>query len=265
MKVLFLGDVFGNPGRSCLKKELPLLLERYEPHIVIANGENASGGIGINPGSADFLFGIGIDVLTSGNHIYKKRDIYDYIKNVPRLLKPANFPPGTPGNGYFIFQNQKMGGKKIAVVNICGRVFIENLDCPFRKIDELLFAIYKETNIVIVDFHAEATSEKMAMGWYLDGRVSAVIGTHTHVQTADERILSKHTAFISDAGMVGPRDSVIGVKKEPIIERFLKMMPQKFVVATEDNWLNGVIVDIDEASGWAKSIVRLNYQVDLNT
>jgi 2',3'-cyclic-nucleotide 2'-phosphodiesterase len=265
MKALFLGDVFGKPGRSCLKMELPGLIEKYEPDIVIANGENASGGIGINPGIADFLFSIGVDVLTSGNHIYKKKDIYDYIKNEPRLLKPANFPPGTPGNGYYIFQDLKMGGKKIAVANICGRVFVENLDCPFRKMDELLSAIYKETNIVIVDFHAEATSEKVAMGWYLDGRVSAVIGTHTHVQTADERILPKNTAFISDAGMVGPRDSVIGVKKEPIIERFLKMMPQKFEVASEDNWLNGVVVDIDDVSGWAKSIIRLNYQVDLNT
>ncbi len=264
MKVLFLGDIFGNPGRSCLKKELPRLIEKYTPDIVIANGENASGGIGINPSVADFLFNTGVDVLTSGNHIYKKKEIYDYIKNEPRLLKPANFPPNTPGNGYYIFNNRRIGSKKIAVVNICGRVFIENLDCPFRKIDELLSAIYRDTNIVIVDFHAEATSEKMAMGWYLDGRVSAVIGTHTHVQTADERILPKHTAFISDAGMVGPRDSVIGVKKEPIIEKFITMMPHKFVVASEDNWINGVLLDIEDASGWAKSIIRLNYHVDID-
>ncbi len=262
MKVLFLGDIFGNPGRTCISRELPKLVHKHRADIVIANGENAAGGIGINPAIADFLLDAGIDVITSGNHIYKKKEIYDYINSQPRLIKPANFPPDTPGNGYYIFSNPKYLAKKVAVVNVCGRVFVENLDCPFRKMDELLPAIYSQTNIVIVDFHAEVTSEKMAMGWYLDGRVSAVIGTHTHVQTADERILPRGTAFISDAGMVGPRDSVIGVKKELIIDRFIKMMPQKFVVASDDNWINGVVVDIDESTGKSKSINRINYSAE---
>ncbi|OQA21582.1 MAG: hypothetical protein BWY60_00590 [Actinobacteria bacterium ADurb.Bin346] len=262
MKVLFLGDIFGNPGRTVISRELPKLIKKHGADLVIANGENAAGGIGINPGIADFLLDAGIDVITSGNHIYKKKEIYDYINAQPRLIKPANFPPDTPGNGYYIFYNPKFLEKKVAVVNVCGRVFVENLDCPFRKMDELLSEIYSQTNIVIVDFHAEVTSEKIAMGWYLDGRVSAVIGTHTHVQTADERILPKGTAFISDAGMVGPRDSVIGVKKELIIERFVKMMPQKFVVANDDIWVNGVVLDIDQSSGRTKSITRINYGAD---
>ena len=262
MKVLFLGDIFGNPGRTVISRELPKLIKKHGADLVIANGENAAGGIGIHPGIADFLLDAGIDVITSGNHIYKKKEIYDYINAQPRLIKPANFPPDTPGNGYYIFYNPKFLEKKVAVVNVCGRVFVENLDCPFRKMDELLSEIYSQTNIVIVDFHAEVTSEKIAMGWYLDGRVSAVIGTHTHVQTADERILPKGTAFISDAGMVGPRDSVIGVKKELIIERFVKMMPQKFVVANDDIWVNGVVLDIDQSSGRTKSITRINYGAD---
>ena len=262
MKVLFLGDIFGNPGRTCILKELPWLINDNEIDIVIANGENAAGGIGIIPSIADMLLASGIDVLTSGNHIYKKKEIYEYLKNEPRLLKPANFPPNTPGNGYYIFSNEKTDNAKIAVINICGRVFVENLDCPFRKMDEILAEIGKITKIIIVDFHAEVTSEKMAMGWYLNGRVSAVIGTHTHVQTADERILSGGTAFISDVGMVGSRDSVIGVKKELIIERFIKMMPQKFVVANNDIWINGVIIEIDDNTGQAKSILRINYPVN---
>jgi metallophosphoesterase (TIGR00282 family) len=176
------------------------------------------------------------------------------------LLKPANYPPVTPGKGYIIVNMPGPGGLKVAVINICGRVFIENLDCPFRKMDELLSEIRPQTHTIIVDFHAEVTSEKVAMGWYLDGRVSAVIGTHTHVQTADERILPRGTAYISDAGMVGPRDSVIGVRKELIINKFLTLMPNKFIVASDDIWVNGVIIDINEDSGNATSIERLNYQ-----
>ncbi|MBN1298214.1 MAG: TIGR00282 family metallophosphoesterase [Actinobacteria bacterium] len=259
MKILFLGDIIGNPGRACVINELPWLIKNNDIDMVIANGENSAGGFGINPKVADILFGCGIDVLTSGNHIYNKKEIYEYIEYEGRLLKPANFPPLTPGNGYCIFSSGKTNGTKTAVINICGRVFMENLDCPFRKMDELLEEIKSITPVIIVDFHAEATSEKVAMGWYLDGRVSAVIGTHTHVQTADERILPKGTAYISDSGMVGPRDSVIGVKKELIIDKFLKMMPQKFVVAENDNWVNGVIIEIDEKDGHAKSIERLNY------
>ena len=260
MKILFLGDVFGKPGRRCLGRELDRIVIDNDISVVIANGENAAGGIGINPDISDTLLNMGIDVLTSGNHIYKKRDIYEYIEREPRLLKPANYPPDTPGQGYFIFTSRKTNDIKVAVINVCGRVFLENLDCPFRKMDEILPSIKKETPVIVVDFHAEVTSEKVAMGWYLDGRVSAVIGTHTHVQTADERILPEGTAYITDAGMVGSRDSVIGVKKELIIERFIKMMPQRFTVASGDNWINGVIIDVDEQSGNARDIIRLNYK-----
>jgi len=259
MKVLFLGDIFGNPGREHATKELPWIVKNNEIDIVVTNGENAAGGIGITPAISDMLLNSGIDVLTSGNHIYKKREIYDYISNEPRLIKPANFPPETPGNGYYIFSNEKTGGIKIAVVNMCGRVFVENLDCPFRKMDEILEKISGITRLIIVDFHAEVTSEKVAMGWYLDGRVSAVIGTHTHIQTADERVLPGGTAFISDVGMVGSRDSVIGVRKDIIIEKFIKTMPQKFVVADGDVWINGAIIEINEKTGHAISISRLNY------
>jgi len=259
--VLFLGDVFGKPGRLILERKLQTIILKNNVDIIIANGENAAGGIGITPAICKTLFNIGIDVVTSGNHIYKKREIYDYIDNQPRLLKPANYPPGTPGRGYYILSDSKIGANKIAVVNICGRVFIENFDCPFRCMDRILVNIKKETPIIIVDFHAEATSEKVAMGWYLDGRVSALMGTHTHVQTADERILPGGTAYITDVGMVGPRDSVIGVKKENIIERFLKLMPQKFIVAEDDYLINAVLVDIDEKSGKANSIKRINSAV----
>lgn len=265
MKVLFLGDIFGRPGRNCLIRELQDLVRENSIDLTIANGENAAGGIGVNPKIADSLLQNGVDVLTSGNHIFKKKEIYDYIENQPRLLKPANYPPKTPGYGYYIYTSDnlpKIKSLKVAVVNICGRVFLENFDCPFRKMDEILLEIRPQTHIIIVDFHAEVTSEKIAMGWYLDGRVSAVIGTHTHVQTADERIMPRGTAYITDVGMVGPRDSVIGVKKELIIDRFLTLMPHRFVVATDDNWINGVIIDIDEKTGYSKSIKRLNFQAD---
>jgi metallophosphoesterase (TIGR00282 family) len=256
--VLFLGDVFGKPGRFILENRLQTMMIENNVDVVIANGENAAGGIGITPTICDGLFSMGIDVVTSGNHIYKKKEIYDYIEKQPRLLKPANYPPGTPGRGYYILSDSKIGSNKIAVVNICGRVFIENFDCPFRCMDKILEDIKKETPIIIVDFHAEVTSEKVAMGWYLDGRVSALIGTHTHVQTADERVLPGGTAYITDVGMVGPLDSVIGVKKENIIDRFLKLMPQKFIVAEDDYLINAVVVEINEKNGEANSIKRIN-------
>jgi metallophosphoesterase (TIGR00282 family) len=256
--VLFLGDIFGKPGRSVLERKLQTIMIENDVDIVIANGENAAGGIGITPAICKSLFNMGIDIVTSGNHIYKKKEIYDYIEKQPRLLKPANYPPGTPGRGYYILSDGKTNPNRLAVVNICGRVFIENFDCPFRCMDKLLEDIRKETNMIIVDFHAEVTSEKVAMGWYLDGRISALVGTHTHVQTADERILPGGTAYITDVGMVGPRDSVIGVKKENIIERFLKLMPQKFIVAEDDYLINAVLVEIDEKSGKAGSIKRIS-------
>ena len=260
MKVLFLGDVFGKPGREILKKKLPSLVEENNVDFIIANGENAAGGIGITPDICETLLYMGVDVVTSGNHIYKKREIYDYIDRQPRLLKPANYPPSTPGSGYHIMSDKK--NNKIAVINICGRVFIDYFDCPFRTIDKILNNVRKETPVIIVDFHAEVTSEKVAMGWYLDGRVSAVVGTHTHVQTADERILPGGTAYITDVGMVGPRNSVIGVKKENIIKKFLTMMPQKFTVSEDDYIVNGAVIDINEKNGKAESIKRLNIAID---
>ena len=260
MKVLFLGDVFGKPGREILKKKLPSLVEENNVDFIIANGENAAGGIGITPDICETLLYMGVDVVTSGNHIYKKREIYDYIDRQPRLLKPANYPPSTPGSGYHIMSDKK--NNKIAVINICGRVFIDYFDCPFRTIDKILNNVRKETPVIIVDFHAEVTSEKVAMGWYLDGRVSAVVGTHTHVQTADERILPGGTAYITDVGMVGPRNSVIGVKKENIIKKFLTMMPQKFTVSEDDYLVNGVVININEKNGRAESINRLNIAID---
>ncbi len=258
MKVLFLGDIFGKPGRNAVKKNLASIVKEEEINVVIANGENAAGGLGITPPVCETLLESGIEVITSGNHIYKKREIYSYLDKQPRLIKPANYPPSTPGAGYYIFSGVNTKGRKVAVINLCGRVFVENLDCPFRSAEKLLADIRKETNIIIVDFHAEVTSEKVAMGWFLDGRVSAVIGTHTHVQTADHRILPQGTAYITDAGMVGPRDSVIGVKKEIIIERFLKIMPQRFLVADGDVCFNGVVISIDNISGHANDIKPIN-------
>ncbi|MCL6088387.1 MAG: TIGR00282 family metallophosphoesterase [Actinobacteria bacterium] len=261
MIVLFLGDIIGNPGRKCLENYLDILIREENADVVIANGENAAGGIGITPEISDTLLQLGIDVITSGNHIFKKKEILDYIDREPRLLKPANYPPDTPGNGCYIFSNKKTRGCEIAVFNLCGRVFIDNFDCPFRTADKVLSFISKKTSVIILDFHAEVTSEKMAIGWYLDGRVSAIIGTHTHIQTADERILNKGTAYITDVGMCGPRNSVIGVKKEIIVNRFINMMPHRFSVADSDNWISGAVIDIDETTGRANSIRRINRKI----
>lgn len=263
MKVLFLGDIIGKPGRKAIEDNLDHLREKYSIDMVIANGENAAGGIGISVKTCNSLLEMGIDVITTGNHVFKKREIYDLLDREDRLLKPANYPPGTPGRGYNIYQLEELGDVRAAVINLCGRVFVENLDCPFRTVNRILEYVSQETPIIIVDMHAEVTSEKVAMGWYLNGRVSAVVGTHTHIQTADERILPDNwTAYITDVGMVGPRDSVIGVKKENIIERFLTGMPQKFTVAREDVWINGVLIDIDEKSGRAESIIRISHKAD---
>jgi len=263
LKVLFLGDIIGKPGRNAIDRNLDVLIGKHDIDMVIANGENAAGGIGISVKTAGSLLNMGIDIITTGNHVFKKREIYNLLDSEDRLLKPANYPPDTPGRGYNIYEVEKLGNLKIAVINLCGRVFVENLDCPFRTVDRILEYVSQETSIIIVDMHAEVTSEKVAMGWYLNGRVSAVVGTHTHIQTADERVLPDDwTAYITDVGMVGPRDSVIGVKKENIIERFLTGMPQKFTVAREDVWINGVVIDIDEKTGKASSIKRINHQAN---
>jgi len=254
MRILFIGDIVGAPGRRAVDELLPKVVDRYLIDLVVANGENAAGGIGITPQVAEYLLNNGIDLLTSGNHIWKHKEILPYLEETDRLLRPANYPPDTPGRGYSILETA--AGNKVAVINLEGRVFMNPLECPFRTVDAILAALPPEVKVTLVDMHAEATSEKLAMGWHLDGRVSAVIGTHTHVQTADERILPGGTGYITDAGMTGPLNSVIGMKKEVILERFLSQRPQPFKVATQNIQMQGVVVQVDE-EGRCQEIQRL--------
>jgi metallophosphoesterase (TIGR00282 family) len=259
MRILFIGDIFGRPGRTMVKDRLSGLVQEHAIDLVIANGENAAAGFGITPPLAEELFEMGIDVLTTGNHIWDKREIVDYFQMdgnqqsmARRVLRPANYPTGMPGWG--VYQGQK-NDVPYAVINLQGRVFMAANDDPFRVSDQLLKEI--KDKIVVVDIHAEATSEKISMGWYLDGRVTAVVGTHTHVPTADERVLPGGTAYITDVGMTGPYDSVIGVKKEQIMARFLNNMPVRFEAASGDVRLCAVVVDCDEATGHARKIERI--------
>lgn len=254
MKVLFIGDIIGKPGRSAVKALLPGLSRKYGLDFVIANGENAAGGFGITETVAGELFNLGINVITSGNHIWDKKESVPFIAKEHRVLRPVNYPPGVPGSGSVVLNAGKF---KVGVLCASGRVFMGNFDCPFRVSSAEVERLKESTNIIIVDFHAEATSEKIAFGYYMDGKVSAVIGTHTHVQTADEKILKGGTAYITDAGMTGPSDSIIGVEKERVIERFLLQMPAKFDVARGETIFSAVVVDIDETSGRASSIERL--------
>jgi metallophosphoesterase (TIGR00282 family) len=256
VKLLFIGDIIGKPGRQVISRELHRLVDRYMVDLVIANGENAAGGFGITEETANELYKCGIDVLTSGNHIWDKKDSLNFINRAEKLLRPANYPDGTPGRGSALFTTA--GGAKVAILNLEGRVFMNNLECPFRTADREVSQLYTETPIIFVDFHAEATSEKASLGWYLDGRVSALIGTHTHIQTADERILPGGTAYLTDAGMTGGFDSVIGVKKEEAITKFLSQLPVKFEVAKNNLRLNGVVVVVNEQNGKALSIERIN-------
>lgn len=255
MNVLFIGDVVGAPGRRALEELLSRVVDHHFIDLVITNCENASGGLGITPLIADQLLALGIDVLTSGNHIWKHKEILPYLEATDRLIRPANYPPGTPGLGLSLVETA--AGEKAAVLNLEGRVFMSPLECPFRTVDTLLASIPPEVKVIIVDMHAEATSEKQALGWHLDGRVSAVVGTHTHVQTADERVLPGGTGYITDAGMTGPVDSVIGMKKEIILERFLSQLPQPFKVATQNIQLQGVILKINP-QGRCQEINRLH-------
>jgi len=255
MKVLFIGDVVGEPGRKALRHGLSKLIERLKIDFIIANVENAAGGFGITPSVGEEIFSLGVNVLTSGNHIWDKKEAVTYIAQEKRLLRPANYPEGVPGSGSIIAET--MDGGKIAVLNISGRVFMNLVDCPFRGSKREILRLKEIANVIVVDFHAEATSEKLAIGWFLDGEVSAVIGTHTHVQTADETILPKGTAYITDVGMTGPTDSVIGVKKEQIIGKFLTSIPVRFETAKGPVVLSAVVIDIDSRSGRAYSIQRL--------
>lgn len=255
VKLLFIGDIIGKPGRQALSQCLHKLVDRYSLDMVIANGENVAGGFGITEDTAKELFDMGVHVVTSGNHIWDKKDSVGLIDSDDRILRPANYPPGTPGKGGGVYETP--GGIKVGVINLEGRVFMNNLDCPFRKADELVELISKDASVILVDFHAEATSEKLALGWYLDGRVSAVIGTHTHVQTADERLLPSGTAYMSDAGMTGSYDSVIGMNKEQALRKFVSQMPVKFEVAKKDIRFSGVVIEVDEMTGKAVSIERI--------
>ncbi|BCS81553.1 TIGR00282 family metallophosphoesterase [Anaerocellum diazotrophicum] len=258
MRFLAIGDVVGRPGRNILKSTLSKLKENYKIDVVIANCENAAGGNGLTKKVADDLFSIGIDVMTMGNHVWANKEIFTFIENESRIIRPANYPEGTtPGRGYNVFEKN---GIKFAVINLCGRVFMENLDCPFRKIDEILTKI--ECPIIIVDFHAEATSEKIALGFYVDGRVSCLYGTHTHVQTADEKILPNGTAYITDIGMTGPYDSVLGVDKDIVIQKFTTLLPVRFEVAKGKAQFNGIVFEVDSSSGKAVSIERISFTLE---
>ncbi len=255
MKILFIGDIVGKSGRKAVAKLIPEIKKKHQLELVIANAENAAGGFGLTPNICDELLDCDVDILTSGNHIWKHKEIIDYIENEKYLLRPANYPEGTPGHGSSVIRTGN--GYKIGIINLLGRIFMDNLDCPFRTAEAEINKLDKEVKIIIVDFHAEATSEKAALGWFLDGKVSAVIGTHTHVQTSDEKILPKKTAFITDAGMTGSTHSVIGIKKEIAIQKFLTLMPQKFEMAKKGTQLQGVIVHIDEIDGKGNKIERV--------
>ena len=260
MKILAIGDVVGSPGRHAVKQFVVKMKKKNEVDFVIANGENSAGGSGYTEKTAMELLSSGVDVITSGDHVFKKKDILSYITKEDKLLRPANYPDGVPGCGYVILPLND--NQKIAVVNILGRVFLKPLLCPFKTMETLLKEISRVTPNIIVDFHAEATSEKIAMGWFLDGKVSAVVGTHTHVQTSDEIILPKGTAYITDLGMTGPIDSVLGRDVSNVLEHFLTGMPAKFHIAKDNIQLQGVIIDIDEKTGKAKSIKRIKLRLD---
>ena len=254
MNILMVGDVFGEPGRAALAKLLPKIRDQYKIDLAVVNVENAAAGFGVTPPMAKAFLEQGVDVMTSGNHIWDKREIVDYITRENLLLRPANFPSGTPGTGFITV---KAGAYKVAVLNLMGRVFMTPIDCPFVKANEIVPLLRKDTPIVLVDMHCEATSESQAMGWHLDGRVSAVVGTHRHVQTADERVLPGGTAYITDLGMTGPVDSVIGVDKDLILQRFLTQMPVRFEPAKGPTALHGVVITVDPETGRASDIQRL--------
>jgi metallophosphoesterase (TIGR00282 family) len=256
MKILFIADIVGKPGRRAVRELLPSLVPEYSVDLVVANVENAAAGFGVTREVVEELFSYEIDVMTSGNHIWDKKEITEFMDDYESLLRPVNYPPGTPGRGSVIMPTPS--GIHVGIINLMGRVFMRPIDCPFRSIDREIEKIRQKAKVILVDVHAEATSEKQALGWFLDGRVSGVVGTHTHVQTADNKVLPKGTAYITDAGMTGPHDSVIGTKKEAILERFLLQMPNKFDIAKGDVRFQAVALDIDETTGKAQGINRLD-------
>ena len=253
MRVLFIGDVVGEPGRKGLAATMPALREAHLPDLVVVNGENAGGGVGITPQTADAIFDAGADVITLGNHTYRHREVYSYLESQQRIVRPANFPAANPGRGYAIVD---AAGMRVAVLNLSGALHLEVERSPFTVADEVMERLRGDADAVFVDFHAELTSEKVAMGWHLDGRAAAVVGTHTHVPTADARVLDGGTAHITDVGMTGSRAGVIGVKREQALERFRTQMPVRFDTATEDIWVMGVVVDVRD-DGLARSITQV--------
>ena len=256
MKILFIGDIVGKPGREIIRKGLPGLVGHLDVDLVIANAENSAAGFGVTKDIGDTLLEAGVQVMTSGNHIWAKREVIEYMAGEPRLLRPANYPAGVPGRGSYLAQTSD--GRAVGVINVMGRVFMQSIDDPFAVVLKEIEAIRGRTRVIVVDFHAEATSEKVAMGWYLDGKVTLVVGTHTHVQTADERVLPNGTAYITDAGMTGPHDSIIGMEREPSLARFLNGMPSRYEPATGNPRLNGVVVEADDKTGRALSISRIS-------
>jgi 2',3'-cyclic-nucleotide 2'-phosphodiesterase len=257
VKILYIGDIFGRPGRRIVKETLPELAREYAPDLILANAENAAAGFGITPPLVEELLDLGISVLTSGNHIWDKKDVVAYLEDRRdgRLLRPANYPAQTPGRGLFV--GRTTAGLDYAVLNLQGRVFMPAIDCPFRTADALLATLPDSVKIRLVDIHAEATSEKLALGWYLDGRVTAVVGTHTHVPTADEMVLPQGTAYITDLGMTGPYESVIGIDKDIVIRKFLSQIPERFEVAKNDVRFCAALVEADPETGRAVAIRRI--------
>lgn len=254
MNVLFIGDIVGNVGRTAVKKVLPALQSKYNPHIIIANGENAAAGRGITSAIVKELIEAGVHGITMGNHTWDNKDIFEWIDDQPRLVRPANFSEEAPGQGSTII---KANGKELAIVNLQGRVFLPPIDCPFQKADELIDELGKKTKCILVDFHAEATSEKIAMGWYLDGRASLVVGTHTHVQTNDDTILPGGTAYLTDVGMCGSKEGVLGMERSAVIHKFRTQLPVRFVVDEGDWHVHAILVEINEATGKAKRTQKI--------
>lgn len=256
MNILLIGDIVGEPGRDAIKHLLPQIKKDHNIDFTIANGENSAGGNGITPKIAEFLFNCGIDVITSGDHIWKNREIVKVLDMDSRILRPANYPSGAPGKGYSVYLTNK--GDTIAVINLLGRVFMQPIDCPFKSVSRILNEISEKTKNIIIDFHAEATSEKVAMGWHVNGKVSCLAGTHTHVPTRDAKILPNGTAYLTDLGMVGSQDSVIGVDKEAVLNRFLTQLPTRFEPAKENIWLFGAVISINPDTGKATNIKTID-------
>jgi metallophosphoesterase (TIGR00282 family) len=260
MRILFIGDIFGKPGREIARKAIPALIEQRGLDFVIANVENSAAGFGVTPDVAETILSYGVDAMTTGNHVWDKKEVLDYMPREPRLLRPANFPAGVPGRGSYIGRTRT--GEPVGVINVMGRVFMAPLDDPFAIALREAETLRARARVIFVDFHAEASSEKIALGWHLDGRVTAVVGTHTHVQTADERILPKGTACLTDAGMTGPHDSIIGVTIEAALGRFVNGMPTKFEPASGPGRLNAVVITADPKTGRALAIERLNLSAE---